>query len=433
MLERETIFALASGHAIAGVSVVRISGPESWNVISCLTRRELPAPRMLSRRWLYGSGGTQIDDSLVVLFSDGASFTGERVAEIHCHGSRAVVEALLSALRLQPHCRDAVPGEFTRRAFESGRIDLNEVEGLSDLLKAETEFQRSQAIRVMSGATTDRVDEWRNRLIRARALIEVTIDWADEDVPEDVSPEVLQIIKDVTAGIEADLEKFARTEKLREGFEVAIVGRPNAGKSTLLNAIAGREVAITSDVAGTTRDVLEVRCDLGGLPVIFLDTAGLRETDDRVERIGVDLATRRAEAADLRVFLHCIDAEPVGDELKLPDDILAWSKADIAHGDGEVVLSAKSGQGVGTLIDLVQQRLLDRADNFGVFGHRRQEACLKNCHSALVHALRELSIVDPEVLAEHLRNAIAELDSLSGRSAVEDMLGEVFSSFCLGK
>lgn len=433
MSDRETIFAIASGQGIAGVTVIRISGSDSWDAIHKITSKGLPDPRILSRRWIVDSTGQRIDDALVVVFRAGASFTGEDSAEIQCHGSRAVISAIMAELAECQNCREAEPGEFTRRAFETGQMDLNEVEGLGDLIKAETEYQRRHALRVMSGAATDQISHWRADLIRARALIEVTIDWADEEVPEDVSPEVKQIIEKLASEIQLELQKFQQTERLREGFEVAIVGPPNSGKSSLLNAIAGRDVAITSEIAGTTRDVIETRCDLGGLPVTFLDTAGLRETTDTVEQIGVNRARRRAESADLRIFLKSSDTDQTDLGLGQSHDILVWSKADLDTGEGDVVLSSKTGQGVAALVSMVTERLSSKITGLGLFGHRRQFRCLQRCLRSVGDAKVEMSTVDPEVLAEHLRTALAELDSMSGRNGVEAVLGEVFSSFCLGK
>ena len=433
MSDKDTIFALATGHGTAGIAVVRLSGPQSWKTIKHLTRRPIPEPRHLSRRWIYSRDDERIDDVMVVVFEAGASFTGQQAAEIHCHGSRAVINALLDILDSQDGCREAQPGEFTRRAFDAGQMDLNEVEGLGDLIHAETEFQRRQALRVMSGAASNQISAWRADLIRARALIEVTIDWADEEVPEDVSPEFVELLSGVSDQMAAEKQKFTRTERLREGFEVAIVGAPNAGKSTLVNAIAGREVAITSEIAGTTRDIIETRCDLKGLPVTFLDTAGIRNSEDAIERAGVDIARKRARSADLRVFLRASDCQPVDQDLFEDDDISVWSKADLGAGPGDIQISAMTNAGIAELISMVYERLATKIDQLSVFGHRRQHNAISRCHDVICLALSEAATVDAEVLAEHLRIALVELDSLTGRNGVEDVLGEVFSSFCLGK
>ncbi|NBB81637.1 MAG: tRNA uridine-5-carboxymethylaminomethyl(34) synthesis GTPase MnmE, partial [Verrucomicrobia bacterium] len=298
----DTIFALSTAPGKAGVAIIRVSGAAAFQAVEPLVD-SLPAPRRSGLRSVKSPDGDVLDTALVLTFEAGHSFTGETTVEIQCHGSRAVVSAILDALGRQDGLRPAQPGEFTRRALENEMLDLAQVEGLADLIDAETEAQRKQAVRVLSGQLGARAEEWRRKLIRAAALLEATIDFADEEVPEDVSPEVSELLESVRAELDKEIAGVGSAERIREGFEVAIVGAPNVGKSTLLNVLAGRDAAITSEVAGTTRDVIEVRMDLSGLPVTLLDTAGLRTTEDEVESIGVDLAMKRAKAADLRVFL----------------------------------------------------------------------------------------------------------------------------------
>ena len=345
----ETIFALASGQGKAGVAVIRISGPEARRAAERLTGGHLPV-RGMCFRTLCGPDGGRLDDALVLTFAAPASFTGETVAELQVHGSRAGVQALLGVLGAMEGLRPAEPGEFTRRALENGKLDLTQVEGLADLIDAETEAQRKQADRVLSGALGQMAEGWRRSLIRATALIEATIDFADEEVPVDVSPEVEVLVSEVQRDLQREVAGVAVTERIRNGFEVAIIGAPNVGKSTLLNALAGRKAAITSEHAGTTRDVIEVHMDLGGLPVTFLDTAGMRETEDAVEKMGISVAQDRASQADLRVFLaESHETLPVAPQ---PGDIRVLPKADRRE-SAEDAVSGLTGAGVDRLISRI--------------------------------------------------------------------------------
>ncbi len=327
----DTIFALASARGRAGVSVVRVSGPAAFAACRALCGTVPPA-RTASLRNISWQA-EDIDQALVITFAKGASFTGEDAVEFQVHGSPAVLSALLSALAAQPGLRPAEAGEFTRRALENGQLDLAQVEGLADLIEAETEAQRKHAMALMSGRLRGMTDGWRASLVRAAALLEATIDFAEEDVPENVIPEVQQLVDSVLPALRREVEGFGAAERLRDGYEVALVGRPNAGKSTLLNALAGRDAAITSTVAGTTRDVIEVRLSIQGLPVTLLDTAGLRDTDDEVEQIGISRTLDRAENADLRVFL----LDSAGDIPLIaprPGDLVVQGKADVSPAPG---------------------------------------------------------------------------------------------------
>jgi tRNA modification GTPase len=355
------------------------------------------------------------------------------VAELHLHGSPAVVAAVLRELGEVPGLRLAEPGEFTRRALENDRLDLAQVEGLADLIEAETEAQRRQALRVLSGDLGRRAETWRAALIRAAALLEATIDFADEDVPTDVTPEVTALLDATLVDLRREAEGVTVAERIRDGFEVAIVGRPNAGKSTLLNALAGREAAITSEVAGTTRDVIEVRMDLRGLPVTILDTAGLRDTSDTVESIGVARAIERARAADLRVFLLEDDGESLP-LAPLPGDITALGKADLRTGPAFAV-SGKTGAGIADLIDRIAETLATRAEGAGLAIRERHRTAIQRAIRALESARGEVQHGSDrtELAAEDLRTAVRALDSLVGRVDVEDILDEIFASFCLGK
>jgi tRNA modification GTPase len=426
-----TIFALASATGKAGVAVIRLSGPQSWWAVERLAGK-VPEPRRLSLRTVRGQSGV-IDHALVVVFSGPGSFTGEDAAELHLHGSRAVVAAVLQELAAFEGLRPAEPGEFTRRALENGVLDLAQVEGLSDLIDAETEAQRRQAMRVMSGAIGERVGVWRQSLVRAAALIEATIDFADEDVPVDVRPEVSALVSAVVAALEDELSAAMAARQIRDGFEVAILGPPNAGKSTLLNALAGREAAITSAIAGTTRDVIEVRMEIAGQAVTLLDTAGLRDTSDEVEVIGVARARQRGAQADLRIVLE--DGTPLpGLDLRDGDIRLRAKCDDPADAAGGQGISGLTGAGLDWLVSEIGERLSRRVANAGVMVRARHEDAVRRGLAALRMARDGLGGgVEPELIAEELRSAIRALDFLVGRVDVEDLLGEIFARFCIGK
>ncbi len=424
----DTIFALATSPGRAGIAVLRVSGPEAHRAGESLAGRLPDHGRTL--RTLRNAGGEALDQALVLTFAPERSFTGEAVVEFHCHGAPAVVAVVLQALAASPGLRSAEAGEFTRRALENGRLDLAQVEGLADLLAAETEGQRRQAMRVFAGALGRKAEEWRSRLLRAVALVEATIDFSDEDVPEDVWPEVLELIVHLEGELRAEARGARMAERLREGFEVAIVGPPNVGKSTLLNRLAGREAAITSEIAGTTRDVIEVRMDLQGLPVTLIDTAGLREARDAVEAIGIDRGRQRAAQADLRVHLH-LAGDPMPDPG--PDDLVVLAKADLDPGPGWAI-SGRTGQGLDELVAEIGRRLSELTAGLGV-GLRERHARAMLDAAMLLDETRALVDIGAavEIVAETLRRALRQLDALVGRVGVEDILGEIFSSFCIGK
>lgn len=425
----DTIFAQATAPGRAGVSVVRISGPAAHEAAARVAG-PLPAPRRTALRRVVDEDGSLLDEALLIVFEGPCSFTGEDVVELHLHGSIAVVKAVLDLLGRQPGLRMADPGEFTRRALENDRLDLAQVEGLADLIDAETEGQRVQAQRVLSGHLGDLVEGWRRDLIRAAALIEATIDFADEDVPVDVTPEVSGLLDSVGRDLAKEITGSRVAERIRSGFEVAIVGPPNAGKSTLLNALAGREAAITSEVAGTTRDVVEVRMDLGGLAVTLLDTAGLRDTEDAIETIGVARAMSRAAEADLRVFL----LEP-GEQVKLDplaEDIVVVPKADLHGGNG---VSGRTGQGLEELIARISKVLSERTSTAGIATHARHRDAMRVAADHLIRARASLDVGPDsyDIAADDLQFAIRALEALVGRIDVENLLDEIFASFCLGK
>ena len=427
----DTIFALATAQGKAGVSIVRISGPDAENALNALSLMAVPVGRP-SVRSLVGKDGTHIDEAMVLRFSKPHSFTGEDVVELHVHGSIAVVQAVLRELSAIENLRHADAGDFTRRALENNRLDISKVEGLADLIDSETEAQRMQALRVLSGELGNLTNYWREKLVRAASLIEATIDFADEDVPVDVSDEVIDIIAEIRDSITKEINGSVIAERVRSGFEVAIVGAPNLGKSTLLNALAGREAAIISEIAGTTRDVIEVRMDLGGVPVTLLDTAGIRETDDVVEGIGVSRALDRAAEADAIVYLYDDTSQLAafeGDEtvirLRAKDDVGDYS-------DG---ISGHTGNGIEDLVQQLTQRFGDMMRDVGIATRERHRIAMQD---ALVHLLNAESIVQqgPEMYdigAEELRISCRVLDTLIGRVDVESLLDKIFSSFCIGK
>ena len=429
----DPIFALASAKGRAGVSVIRLSGVGAINIAERFAGPNLPTAGRSLRHLM--DGDDLIDHALVLTFAKDNSFTGDEVVEFQCHGSIAIVDALLDLLARQPDARMAEPGEFTRRALENGQLDLAQVEGLADLIEAETEAQRRLATRVMQGALSENITRWRRDLIRAVSLIEATIDFADEDIPTDVGPEVLDLITRTEVDLAAEIKGSFAAERIREGFEVAIIGPPNAGKSTLLNALAGRDAAITSEIAGTTRDVIEVRMNIGGLAATLLDTAGLRETDDVVEKIGVDRARTRGEQADLRVFLTTDGDTSNTNIMIMPQDIVVIGKSDTNSNTGHLRVSSKIGTGVDELITHISEELLNMSQGAQTATRQRHRIAMQRASGHLSSA-KELITLGSEVselASSDLHQGISELSSVIGAVGVEDLLDEIFSSFCLGK
>jgi tRNA modification GTPase len=429
----DTIFARATAPGPAAIAVIRVSGPNALPAVAALSSTPLP-PRRASLRTLRDPrSAVVLDEALVVAFPGPASFTGEDMVEIQCHGGRAVIEAVQRALAAHPGLRSASPGEFTRRALERGRLSLSQVEGLSDLLVAETEAQRRQAISLMQGRLAAMSAAWQSRIADALALIEAAIDFADEDLPDALWSEARSILLPVVGAMEGQLAGSLAAERVREGFEVALVGPPNVGKSTLLNALAGRSVAITSAQPGTTRDVIELRVDLQGLPVTFLDMAGIRETDDPIEAEGVRMAKARAAGADLRLILSDGTYE---NETQVQDgDLLVECKADIRPELGGLAVSAARGYGLDRLLEVVHKRLDQKGMQATLPAHARQRLAISEALEALARALALLEDADDavELAAADLRLASSALDGLAGRVDVEHVLDRIFARFCLGK
>jgi tRNA modification GTPase len=433
----QTIFALSSGRPPSAISIVRVSGSQARAVLASLAGK-VPKPRLASRALLRGHDQQPIDDSIVLWFEGPASATGEDVAEFHVHGGRAVLSALFAALSAFENVRAAEPGEFTRRAFENGKLDLTEAEALDDLVRADTDRQRRQALRHLKGLLGERARDWRARIIEASALIEAGIDFSDEgDVPQELIVPALTRIRGLLNEIQEVLAAQGRAERLREGLVVAIAGPPNVGKSTLMNLLARREVAIVSPHAGTTRDVIEVQLDLDGYPVTVIDTAGIRETDDPVEQEGVRRARKRAVEADLVLWMvdsphkglvsvseapvwvlrNKIDLEPAGDE------------------DGaDFEISANRGEGIsglmGALVGFARDFFGERED--GLIGRERQRTLLQR---TVLSLQLSLAVADrgEELVAEELRTASQFLGRLLGRVDVEEVLDVIFREFCVGK
>jgi tRNA modification GTPase len=427
-----TIYALASGRGRAGVAVIRLSGPHAHAAIVALTGG-LPEVRRASLRNLRWEGEV-LDTALVIVFAKGASFTGEESAEIHLHGGQAVVAVVLQALASIDGLRIAEAGEFTRRALENGCLDLHEVEGLADLIDAETEGQRKQAQRLLQGDFAERVATWRDGLLHALALVEATIDFADEDVPVDVWPEVRHQVAVLAGQMQADLEGAQAAERMRSGFEVVILGPPNVGKSTLINALSGRDAAMTSDIAGTTRDVIEVRLDLDGLPAILLDTAGLRETADILEREGIRRARERAHGADMIVLVRDAAHADWSDVVLMPDLVVS-SKADLGYAErDDLAVSAVTGVGMRALRDKIVSHLARKVTMSGVVLNARHKEAVARATAALHQAEVAIDVGgDTEIVALHLHEARHAVASLTGAIGTEDVLGEIFSRFCIGK
>ena len=452
----DTIFALSSGRPPAAIAVVRVSGPQAGAALQALIGK-IPPPRHAALARLHDpASGEMIDEGLALWFPAPRSETGEDTAELQLHGGRAVIAATLSALARVPGCRPAEAGEFTRRAFENGRLDLTRVEGLADLIGADTEAQRRQALRQMRGALGDRAEAWRAKLIEALALVEARIDFPDEaDLPEDLVSPALARARELRDEITQTLADQRRGERLREGLVVAIAGPPNAGKSSLLNRIARRDAAIVSPFAGTTRDVIEVHLDLDGCPVTLLDTAGIRDSTDPVEQEGVRRARERATAADLVLWL--VDSSTGGE---IPGDLLAqefpnnakwivWNKIDlvsllrikslksIVHklDYPSYFISALTESGFDEFLKALgkqSQEFLGSSEPALVTRARHRYA-LENAVGALDRALNEQVPIREDVVAEELRLAGRALGRLTGRVDVEDVLDVIFRDFCIGK
>jgi tRNA modification GTPase len=426
MRERDTIFALSSGRPPAAVSVIRVSGPRAHDAGRAIAGA-LPEPRTAALRRLRDASGEILDEALVLRFDSPASSTGEDIVEFQCHGGRAVVDAVLGALGTAEGLRPAVPGEFARRAFDNGRIDLTEAEGLADLIEAETESQRKAALALAEGGLRKQVDAWQERLLGLSAEAERAIDYDEDDEVVDLG------LQRACAKLADELGSWLErppVERLKDGVRVVVAGPPNSGKSSLLNAIAGEERAIVTDIPGTTRDHIEVPLALGGVPLLVTDTAGLCSTEDEVEAIGVARAEMLVDAADVLVWLGEAERPPSHPRL-----INVHAKIDLPERrpapEGAQPVSAVSGEGIAELlrrIEVAARSLLPAEGAIAL--NRRQSRHLQEAADALAHAWKSSELV---LLADHLRQARSAFDRLTGRAGVEDVLDALFSRFCLGK
>ena len=442
-----TIFALSSGPGISGIAVIRISGTKTEKVILSLTNSSLPDVKIATLRKLMNpENGELIDEGLVILFKAPNSYTGEDMAELHVHGSKAVVQEILNVLEKFNGCRLAEPGEFTKIAFQNNKINLLKAESIGDLIAAETELQRKQALRIMTGDSSKKFNFWREELINILADIEAKIDFPEDDIPEKLSENIKTKCENITNEIKATLDDNKTGEIIREGFKIAIIGPPNVGKSSLLNYLSKREVAIVSEKAGTTRDVIEVHLDLEGIPIIISDTAGIRVSKDDIETKGVKLAINKAEDADLIIIL----LDPKNLEFKGFSDIktdektiIAINKSDLGNSnlknyDFKITphfISVKYDKNIDKLIQTVKSKLTKqflKTDNV-LITRSRHRMHLKECHKHLKNFLEKKNKQEFDLAAEDLRLSIRHLGTIVGKVDVEEILGSIFEKFCIGK
>lgn len=436
----DTIYALSSAAGRAGVAVFRVSGSNAKHALQLMAGIAMPKARHAYFSKLKNLSGEPIDDAVTLYFAAPNSFTGEDVVEFHVHGGRAIISAVQACLS-SLGCRLAEPGEFTRRAFENGKLDLTQAEGIADIIDAETESQRAQALKQMGGALSGLTQSWREKLLRLLAHLEADIDFPDEDLPPEIGTQRLQKLNELSAEIAAHLSDNRRGERLRDGFSIAVLGAPNAGKSSLINALAQRDAAIVSARAGTTRDIIEVHLDVAGYPVILADTAGLRDTSDEIEGEGIKRALKRAEEADLNIVLFDASSEPDATSLKLLSDksFAVINKTDVANTaklPNAFFISAKTGKGIPELLDAIAQRLkqmLDEQPAAPLTRERHREA-LTHCQQHLQRAIAAYqSGKPPELVGEDIRLATRALARITGAVDVDDILDIIFREFCIGK
>jgi len=442
-----TIYALSTGPGISGVAVIRISGKDTVKVIKSLTGQNPPVPRMATLRKInYINTSELIDEGLIIWFPAPNSYTGEDMAEFHVHGSKAVVDALHSCISKIENCRLAEPGEFTKLAFENGKINLLKAESIADLISAETEIQRKQAIKIMSGISSDRYNELRKKLIKILSYLEAKIDFPDEDLPENILSNIKKESKNISQEIEKILKDERVGERIREGFKIAIVGPTNAGKSSLLNHLSNRDVAIVSEIAGTTRDVVEAHLNIDGYPVIVSDTAGIRESKNEIEKKGIKLALERADQADLRLVIiepKNLDFTGFLKDLFDENSILIINKCDLEniHISNQlkklnpILISIKNNTNIEKLILKIKSKLKNKftTNEDILITRERHRRNLEQCMEHLKSFREKNDADDFDKAAEDLRLATRYLGRIVGKVDVEEILGSIFNDFCIGK
>jgi tRNA modification GTPase len=442
-----TIYALSSGPGVSGIAVIRISGQETSKAIELLTGKSVPKPRVATLRKINKINTSElIDEGIILWFPGPESYTGEDMAEIQVHGSKAVIDALHSSISSIKNCRLAEPGEFTKLAFQNGKINLLKAESIADLISSETEIQRQQAIKIMNGKSADQFNFLREKLLKILSHVEAKIDFPDEDLPNDILKEIKKSSDDVLKNIEKILNDQKVGERIREGFKIAILGPTNAGKSSLLNHLSNRDVAIVSEIAGTTRDVIETHLNIDGYPVIVSDTAGIRESKNEIEKKGIKLSLNRAEEADLKLVV--VDAKNLDftDVLKgLLDEnaILVINKSDLLEGDVDpeikkldhVLISIKENLNIDELILKIKNNLKNKfitSDDILITRERHRQH-LEQCLEHLKNFNKKNEVEDFDKAAEDLRLATRHLGMIVGKVDVEEVLGSIFNDFCIGK
>jgi len=442
-----TIYALSSGPGVSGIAVMRISGPETSKVIQLLTGKSVPKPRVATLRKINKFNTSElIDEGIILWFPGPESYTGEDMAEIQVHGSKAVIDALHTSISNIENCRLAEPGEFTKLAFQNGKINLLKAESVADLISSETEIQRQQAIKIMNGKSADQFNFLREKLLKILSHVEAKIDFPDEDLPNDILKEIKKSSDEVLKNIEKILNDQKVGERIREGFKIAILGPTNAGKSSLLNHLSNRDVAIVSEIAGTTRDVIETHLNIDGYPVIISDTAGIRESKNEIERKGIKLSLNRAEEADLKIVV--VDAKNLEftDVLKgLLDQnaILVINKSDLLEGDidpeikklDHVLISIKENLNIDELILKIKNNLKNKfiTSDDTLITRERHRQHLEQCLEHLKNFNKKNESEDFDKAAEDLRLATRHLGMIVGKVDVEEILGSIFNDFCIGK